>query len=230
MKLNFHLYAGVEYQSRAKVLTDSINKHHPDSNIILESLPNIAPVGTYIKDFHTKKYQDIFDAFYYGKDNVVFMGSDTEIFSRMIELEVALEEYDVVIVPHIITPVSDRSRMVQFYNTGHINSDCVAFRNSKNAWNIVKWMAKVTDDKVGPGEFYDQTWLSSLPFLFDGVKILRHPGYNNSYWTENIDIDNLRFYHYSGYKKKMYPKMSTHSNRIAEGRILELYRNYDEKL
>lgn len=250
--MTFLVMAGTRYFSRADVLIQSIKKHHPDDTIEFKKYYSIdVPVGQYIPGFHKHKYETILELLEQGHKKVVFMGSDTEIFSPLYEIENLLgfeERKDIVLVPHVKNPV-DREQLRLNYIAGHINSDFIAIRNSENTRNILKWLIEVVEDTKEDGTFYDQTWLSSLPFLFPNVKILRHPGYNVGYWdVESSGLINdegswlvkepdefpcwtdLRFFHYSGYEKGNPCKMSKHSDKLATGDVLKLFEEYDRRI
>ena len=182
-------------------------------------------------------------------DRVILIGADCEIKSRMYELHAEFAKNDVVIVPHAISPVASRDYMAQIYRTGHANADLIAFKNTENSRNILKWLISVTegDELKTKGIFYEQTWLSSIPFLFDNVSILRHPGYNVGYWDieerelkrhnrQNkvmyyvLDNEPVRMVQYSGYVKGSPERMSKYAGKTATGDILKLYQEYDERI
>lgn len=237
--MTFLTYSGPQYKTRAKVLLDSIQKYHPKAQIIHKDLEVSLDVGSYIPGFHNRKYHDILELLDQGHDQVVFIGSDCELFSPLYEVENSM--HDILLTPHIKCPVQDREHMLQLYRTGHINSDFLAFSNSDTSKKALKWLTQVVDDQTTEGAFYDQTWISSLPFLFPGVHILRHSGYNVGYWDfigtkiDNRDntrasLSQLRFFHYSGYKKGICPKMSVHSTELASEEVLKLFEEYDKKI
>lgn len=228
----FLTYAGPAYKRRAEILHKSIKKYHPTATIMHTQLKENIPSGEYYPDFHKMKWENLNHILCTSTEPVVFIGSDCEIMSPMIELEEYVTYYDAVIVPHAVSPVPNRDYMVQMYSTGHANSDMVAFSPNNRARKMTEWLAKVVQENNSNGDFYDQTWVSSLPYLFDFVKILRHPGYNVGYWDiDQRDLSELRYIHYSGFLEG-YPKRLSryYSGPNATGKILKLYQDYADKL
>ena len=231
-RMTFLYFASDSFSSRAKVLTDSITKHHPEATII-HVKPNIAPDGSgyYLLGMAKKRLQKALELLEQGHDQVIIIGADCELFDRLRELRL-VQMPDVTIVPHVKSPLPDRQYMAQIYNTGHANADLIAFQNTENSKATLRWLISVTEDGHTPGAFYEQTWLSSLPFLFGNVRIIRDKSYNVGYWDVNqFGVDNLTMFQYSGYEKGKPELMSRYSKEpAATQEIVDFYRAYDERI
>lgn len=240
--MTFLYFAGPQYYTRAEVLMTSIKTYHPYDQIEYVKLTDDFPVGTYIPGFHKLKYKKILELFDKGHEEVIYIGSDCEIFSPLYEVQNIFQyrEADVIITPHMKTYEGfSRDTLLMTYKTGMANSDFIAFRSCENSRNTLKWLIEMSEDNTRDGSFFDQTWVSSLPFLFPNVYILRDYRYQIAYWDVEeynkinsvLDKENpMRFYHYSGFEKGQLPRISKHSDRIASGDVLELLKRYDERI
>lgn len=234
----FLYFASDTFASRAKVLTDSIKKYHPQDTIV-HIKPDDGPLGQYIPNMAEQRLKTALELIENTKEDICIIGADCELFYPL-----QFHAYaDLYIVPHVKEPVPNRDYMCQIYTSGHANADLMVFRNCENSENILQWLIQMTRDGVTPGAFYEQTWLSATPFLFDRVKIIREPGYNIGYWDINhIDFEKrtekytvygqpLVMFQYSGYEKGKPEAMSRHSwEKAKNDTILEFYKHYDERI
>lgn len=235
------LYATSEtFLSRAKVLSDSIEKYHPNDLVVRLDLGN-GPLGEYIPNLARRRLEAALQTLEMTNDDVTIIGADCELFKPIDEA--VASNADFVIVPHVKEPLKNRKYMSQIYQTGHANADFILIRNNENGKNILKWLISVTEDGMIDGCFYEQTWLSAVPFLFNRVRILKFKGYNVGYWDVNhIDLKKINdeyyigneplvLFQYSGYVKGEPKKMSRHSKEECTNSIaLEIYENYDRKI
>jgi len=243
MKLTFLYYASDSFVSRAKVLTDSIQKFHPDSNISYVN-PGPKPIGKYIHGMAKERLRKALELLEKGHECVVVIGADCELFGPLNEITKGTDSYkDVLLVPHVKRPIKNRGFMAQLYRSGHANADLMVFKNSNNSKEILKWMISVTESECNTeGIFYEQTWLSALPFLFGGVGIIHNEGYNVGYWDlEENKISNkdglwfigdhpIVFFQYSGYLKGSPEKASRYFKYNVTGDTLEFFKNYEKRI
>lgn len=230
----FLYFASDEFASRAKVLTDSIAKYHPRDTIVHVN-PGSGPLGTYLPGMAKKRLKKALELIESEHEDVCIIGADCELYKTLQFPYRNIQDwkkYDVIIVPHVPNPLKDREYMAQIYETGHANADLILFLNNTNSKNILKWLISVTEDGHKPGAFYEQTWLSSLPFLFEGVGIWREIGVNTGYWNVNqVGVKNLTMFQFSGYEKDKPEEMSRHSKEKARTEeILNFYKAYDAKI
>lgn len=244
MKLTFLYYASDSFASRAKVLHESIQKFYPESTIVHVNPESTKLIGSYIDGMAKNRLKSTLRLLEANAcDAVLVLGADCELFSRLPELEEKIETNDVILVPHVFDPHPWRHLMAEIYKSGHANADVMCFKNSEQSKKILNWMISVTEgNDINNGSFYEQTWLSSLPFIFDGVHIMRHPGYNVGYWDANHrEIRKMpdgwethgapfRLVQYSGYMKGNPHRMSRYSREIAKGDVVELFEAYDRRI
>lgn len=235
----FLYFASDTFESRAKVLTDSIKKFHPNDNIVHVN-PGDGSMGQYIPNLAKKRLEKALELMNDYQEDIIIIGADCELFAP---LEISFDDKDVWIVPHVKAPLENRQYMAQIYDTGHANADFIALKNCENSKNILSWLISVTEDGKKTGAFYEQTWLSSIPFLFDNVGIIRHPGYNVGYWDVNhttlcfregnyeINGKPLVLFQYSGYVKGEPMKMSRHSQELCRHSLVyHIYKKYDDRI
>lgn len=180
-------------------------------------------------------------------EEVIFLGSDVVFYSCPNEL---FEKYKAIVVPHIISPIPFGDTFPGMENipvTGHLNTDIVKWSNSPEIIKFLEWQNNAHKEHCiqTNGIFLDQTWLNCLPFFVDGVKILRHPGYNLAYFnlkerqiTKNkrgnkylINNKPLICAQYSGFIKGNPEKLSRYTTFISNcPNIKELFEDYNNKL
>lgn len=236
----FLYYASDSFASRAKVLTDSITKYHPEATIC-HVKPDNGSLGEYLPGMAKKRLEKALQFVEMG-NTVLIIGADCELFAPIDEIW-HCNAIDCAIVPHVKSPLINRQYMSQIYQTGHANADFMYFSDSENSKNILKWLISVTEDGFKDGAFYEQTWLSSLPFLFDNVGIIRNAGYNVGYWDINhidfrhtdkgytVNGEPLVLFQFSGYEKNKSLEMSRHSKETAKNSMIyDFYKAYDQKI
>lgn len=150
---------------------------------------------------------------------LVFLDADTLVYSRFEEVHALLDDgAAIVLTPHIERP-QPRIREpfeIDLLRHGVTNGGFVALAPDRPAQEFCDWWAEhlKTDCRYEPelGYYGDQHWLDLAPALFDGVRLLRHRGYNAAYWNYpdraprevdgrwTIGPDPLRFYHFSQWR------------------------------
>lgn len=231
IEMTFLYFASESFASRAKVLVDSIKQFHPYDKIVHID-PGSFPLGSYIPGMAKMRLIKALELLESGHKAVIIIGADCELFAPLREFTSIVYPEDILLVPHVIQPTNSREYMSQLYRTGHANADLMCFQNTDNSKNALKWLISVTEgNEPNKGIFYEQTWLSALPFLFSKVQIVRNPGINCGYWTENIDVDNLVMMQYSGFEKGKPHRMSKYySGPDVTGDVLKLFKNYDDRI
>lgn len=247
MILNFIIFASDKYKKQANILINSIEDFHPDGNITLYDLgDNNSPYILTLAKTRLEKTLELLEG---GMENVVVLGADCELFDRLTEVQRLLfNGYDILLSPHITEWVPEDGLSPSnrdFYSTGHCNADFMVFNNTENTKKILKELIKLPmhDDKRN-GIFFEQTWLSALPFMYDNIAIIHHSGYNVGYYNihqREFRKENGKYFtkngplalmQYSGFDKSILPnKMSKFQTRyIAEGDILSVFQDYANKI
>lgn len=169
-------------------------------------------VKPYFMEYLLKKYK---------YETIMYIDSDILLFHDLDKVYELLEEYSVVLTPHLISQDEDIdteiSKLDDFLQYGIYNLGFVAVRNDENGLALLKWWAKELKTKcyLEPDKFlaWDQKWMDFAPALFNKVYILRDPGYNAAFWNiQNRfitckndeyfvnEVYPLVFYHFSHYR------------------------------
>jgi len=167
----------------------------------------------------------------YQLEHLVYLDSDAKIFSSMGPLLEMLRRDSIVLTPHLTEPLDDQFHPTELdiLRCGAYNLGFLALAASAETFRFLKWwQAKVYDQCVvdlARGLFVDQRWVDLVPGLFQGVRILREPGYNVAYWnlkhrrikrTEDSYLVNghrLFSFHFSGFDPENPSEFSRHQNR-----------------
>lgn len=157
----------------------------------------------------------------YAYENAIYVDSDILLFQPLDKIYDLLENDSIVLTPHLISSEEDEdteiSKLDDFLQYGVYNLGFIAIKNDENGRDLLKWWAKELREKclLEPEKFlaWDQKWMDFTPALFDGVYVLRDPGYNAAFWNiqkryitkkDGIYYVNdkypLVFYHFSHYR------------------------------
>ena len=116
---------------------------------------------------------------------VYYFDSDIELFTPLAEAEAALAQgANLVLTPHILQPAPDQDSEEALLRSGTFNAGFLAVAPSPRGRDFVAWWGErlktgcTIDFTCG-----DQRWLDLVPSIWDGVTILRHPGYNFACWN-----------------------------------------------
>ncbi len=209
------------YLNRARILFESLRRHQPDWELvalIADKPPPSLALNVDAEPFGSVHYADELDipqfrswifkhdlietctavkgpflrmACASGADAVVYLDPDTCVFESLSPVEQLLEEYDVVLTPHTVTPTFDPQAVIDneicSLKTGAFNLGFCAIRTTGEGRRFADWWAdrllNYCYDDIPNGLFVDQRWCDLAPALFDKVSILRDPGYNVSSWN-----------------------------------------------
>jgi hypothetical protein len=236
------------YLAHAKTLGDSYLKHHPDHRFIIglvdtlhesfdysvfntfEIIPvaelnipefdelnskyNIVELNTAVKPTY---FHYIFEK--YKPENLMYIDPDILVVSPFEEVLDLLKTKNIIITPHICTPVEDEFAPTDYHTLrgGIFNLGFIALSNYTSVKGFLSWwhdrVVKYGFADFAQSMFYDQLWINYVPVFYDNYAILKHPGYNMANWnlheralSENgatfsvNEIYPLRFFHFSSYK------------------------------
>jgi hypothetical protein len=153
-------------------------------------------------------------------DRVIYFDPDIRIYHRLEELEKALDENNIVLTPHIFTPIPLDGKLPNesnFLNYGIYNLGFIALNRNEETEHFVGWWKertyKIGYSRVEEGLFVDQLFINLVPIFYKLVHILQHRGYNMAPWnlherylTQQGDAfyvkngDALRFFHFSSFR------------------------------
>ena len=188
----------------------------------------------------------------------LFLDSDIMIFSSLEAVFRELENKSILLTPHCHTPVSDRQHVnpheINILRSGVFNAGFLGLKRSETTNKFIHWFKdRLTDFSFNDpgvaeprGLFVDQLWLNLVPFFFDEVCVLSHPGVNLGHWNlfekklekdgnGNIIVDGqpLLFVHFSGWDIENPEGVSTHSPMYRDKEFpiwIELAESYRHSL
>jgi lipopolysaccharide biosynthesis glycosyltransferase len=197
-------------------------------------------VKPYIFDHILKTENDI--------DKIVYFDPDILVFQPLMDLYKTLDNYNMVITPHILTPSDNNPNVPQetsFLATGIFNLGFIAIKRSEETLRFLNWWkdkllyqgyARLEDHL-----FFDQKWINFAPVFFEGVFVEKNRGYNMAPWNLHErtlnkknetyivnDKDSLIFFHFSSYKTTNPNKISLHTKYTFDMRpdlkeVIQLY-------
>jgi hypothetical protein len=185
-----------------------------------------------------------------GFTKILYFDPDIVVFNELTRIFDLLDNYSIVLTPHITQPLPDDGRVprdIDILKVGCFNLGFIGLAKSKNSGRLLSWWKERLYDTClqGPVSGYavDQVWISLVPCLFDDYYILRDPGYNIAYWNLHertitkeqdeflINRTPLYFFHFSGINIANLERISKYQNRFTLTHfpvlkeLLEMYKN-----
>src|SRR5262245_47138143 len=124
-----------------------------------------------------------------GISKLVYLDSDMDLYGPLTRALELLETHSILLTPHLVAPAEEDGRMPgerHILESGAYNAGFVGLRKDAGAERFLAWWSDRVYDKclrdTRQGLFLDQRWLDLVPGLFDGVHVLRDPGYNLGHW------------------------------------------------
>lgn len=174
-----------------------------------------------------------------------YLDGDLYFFSDPEPIFAAFEGYSSLIIGHRFPPQMKKQEVYGLYNVGWISIRRDASGLACLSWwrdRCLEWCY----DRLEGDRFADQKYLDRFAELFDGVKVLEHPGANLAPWNMgthqlqerggHILVDNqpLIFFHFHNFKRlaRFVWHVEHHDNFIPDYRFLArlLYRPYIKAL
>lgn len=153
-----------------------------------------------------------------GMKRVFYLDPDIEVYRRLSLAEAALEEAEVVLTPHSVTPHPDGVHPSDRFilQHGSFNLGFMGVRHGRETRRFLEWWnARLREGcrrAIDQGLFVDQKWMELAPAFLSCVKVIRDRGYNLAWWnlhertlkdtdgdTKIVETDEpLTFIHFSG--------------------------------
>jgi hypothetical protein len=119
------------------------------------------------------------------ESSVVYIDPDAAIFAPMASAAALLENNDIVVTPHHLSPIRP-AQMLPLLRSGAFNLGFLAVRRSPVGLTFLRWLDSVLETQCyvdgTTGVFVDQKWMD-LASSFFPVTVLRDHGYNVAYWN-----------------------------------------------
>ena len=188
----------------------------------------------------------------HGVNRLVYFDPDILILNNLSSLFALLQRYCIVITPHLVSPIEEdglRPTETDILRAGAYNLGFIALTNTTTTHEFLSWWQNRVYSKCivafEEGLFVDQKWIDLVPGLFEGVHVLRAPGYNIAYWNLNsrrLEVNDSKvlvngeqafFFHFSGFDPKNMTPVSKYQNRFTIDKIGQeqaLFKRYKRLL
>lgn len=180
--------------------------------------------------------------------SVTYFDPDMKVFTSLADMDEKLRAHDVLLTPHFTgPPAADGFLPTEKHvlNTGVFNLGYVGMRRGPVADGVNRWwMSKLRHEcllDLSRGYFVDQLWMNLAPAYFDGVLIVKHPGWNIAHWNFGertvaragdggwlVNGQPLVFFHFSHYTPKHPERLATFHTRFSFESRPDLVPLYDE--
>lgn len=164
-----------------------------------------------------------------GYRRVVFLDADVLVFARLDPLLDALGRFELVITPHLLSPLTGADRIERervILRSGTFNGGVYGVENTPAMRAFLAWwrerMRLHGVRRPERGLHHDQRWFDFAPSFLDRIGVLRDPGINVAYWNlpeRPIEVRNgallagghpLRLFHFSGFDPRFPDRLSRH--------------------
>jgi len=182
----------------------------------------------------------------YGMRKLLYLDPDILILNSLDGLKSYLEEANILLTPHLLSPLPNDGRRQTDHDimkSGIYNLGFLGLRNGPVSQQLLRWWCdKLYHHCVVAIEnnlFVDQRWMDLAPAIFDGVRIVREPGYNVAYWNlhersvsvvDSVMVNGkpLYFFHFSGFDADKPWIVSKHQDRFQMTDIGETRKMYEK--
>ena len=169
----------------------------------------------------------------YGLRKIVYLDPDILVMHSLDSLFSDLDHFSIILTPHLLKPLSDdrRPSELDILLAGTYNLGFLAISNTETTRSFLNWWKERVYEycTMEPlkGIHVDQKWVELALGYFDGIHILRDPGYNVAYWnmgSRHLTIENgqtrvngypVYFFHFSGFDPDNIGQVSKHQNRFT---------------
>lgn len=276
-KLHIYTSAACNYIPKVRMLFSSLRQFHPDAvlHLVLADgttdlldlskepfdevmplsqmqVPNwrgwafchtIVELATAIKPLYLQTLLKRDDC---GK--VLYLDPDVVVFSRLDDIIASLDEANITLTPHQISPEQSIGAIVDneicSLKHGVFNLGFVGVANTEEGRRFADWWAHRTyyfcRAEIPNGLFTDQRWIDLVPAFFTGVAIQRSSRHNVATWNITtremtkdksgqylMDGEPLGFYHFTGFDSGAHKIMAIkngNGNTVLHG-LIEWYED-----
>ena len=185
----------------------------------------IVELATAIKPWVMRQILDLPDC-----EGVFYFDPDMVLFHDIEDMIANLRDNNIILTPHLTDPETTlrgiEDNELSALKHGAYNLGYIGVRNTDEGKRFARWWANrlkyYCREDIPAGIFTDQKWIDLVPSFFEGVHVLRHPGYNVASWNmTNRHIEKvgpmrytvngdrpLVFYHFTGFDSGNHAVMS----------------------
>jgi hypothetical protein len=260
------------YLAQARVLGESLATHVPEAAFVIvlvdkksneidyTAIPfEVLPIAFVepridelankydIVELNTCVKPRVFQYFFENREceRITYIDPDIRVYGGFAELERALDSSDMVLTPHILTPIPlDGKKPTEnlFLLNGLYNLGFLAVKRSEETGTMLTWWKDRTYAggyrRPIAGMFVDQLYMNLAPILFSHVAILRDFGYNMAPWNlheRRLDRDGdggsylvnggskLVFFHFSGHRVDLGEQAMAGTERFSPEDMQDLH-------
>ncbi|MGA5688505.1 hypothetical protein [Cytobacillus pseudoceanisediminis] len=258
--------SSLNYLYRAEVLAKSVKKYHPEAKVfvcLLENKihPDVMKIPFFdqvllAKDLKIPNFNTLIFKYNAGEaswalkskvlnylyeneadhDQFLYFDSDIRLYSPLNEIKSILKKQSIVLTPHLVL----KGPETKYLWHGIFNAGFVGISRTAEGHRFIKWWEYKVENYCYKDKdlllYDDQGWLKLVPTYFN-ANILRHPGYNVSFWNfherklgrsdpvQQYTINDkypLRFLHYSYLSTILKDCVESSSNNVLK----TLYSKY----
>lgn len=186
----------------------------------------------------------------FGFRKLIYFDSDILVLREHSPVFKLLDNHSIILTPHLSSPLDEDGygpSELNILQAGTYNGGFIAMALTRTTEKFLSWWKTRLRNQclldVERGLHHDQKWLDLVPGSFDGVYILRDPGFNIAYWnlpTRHLEIKHgdvnvngqpAYFFHFSGFNPDNPLTISSYSDRFDihnVGPAAHLYEKYVE--
>lgn len=185
----------------------------------------------------------------YGFRKIIYLDNDIMVMDDFGDVSELLDRYSIVLTPHLLEPIGDigKPSELDILIAGTYNLGFLAIAATKNSVSFLEWWKSRLHDYCvmdpSKGLYGDQKWVELALGYFEGIHILRDPGYNVAYWNlgaRRLEVNQgkyfvngkpLRFFHFSRFDPNYPQIISKYQDRYRPSdlpeceALLSAYRN-----
>jgi hypothetical protein len=169
-----------------------------------------------------------------GISSVVFIKQESLVLGDLTSLFESLEREAIVLTPHLLDPLVGADRIARELNilqSGTFNVGVLGVADTPVAHRFLAWWQDRVNTHcrhaIAEGIHYEQRWLDLVPALFEGVHVLRDPGYNVGHWnlpermisvhgdTVLAEGQTCKVFRFSGYSPETPNRVTKYSQRLT---------------
>ncbi|MEJ8568218.1 putative nucleotide-diphospho-sugar transferase [Elongatibacter sediminis] len=187
-----------------------------------------------------------------GFERVIYLDADMAVFSGFGPVLEALGSADVLVTPHLDAPFPQDGLQPDdghLLLSGMFNLGFIGVRDTHQGRAFINWWADKLErgciEDHFNGLFVDQKYVDLAVGLFEGLRLLRHPGCNVAYWNLHsrkvtrdgqdwrVNGEPLVFFHFSDFDPERPRILSGHQTRFDLSELPDLavlFENYSARL